>query len=728
MNEQTGPEAASAKHARNRQNEVEQLKTTDSLPEHKGAGGDTISIMMVEETKTKSSGGTARGFLNRMLKTKKLGKKHSSESNPEHKGVGGDSISTMMVKQTKKSSNGSARPFLNLTLKKKKSDKKHSSKSNPELLDFSQNLELGYLAEASQQLLEREKCLFSSQSSAKEVICTEDEKKGLRKDYETLMDHLKMAVHDSFNMENQEMLRSAIMAIAQQEEQDRHWEEAAEESPCWRPMRCRQIHDMIIKEVVEVRLQQVNEEELDTDVLKREVVQIGSVIQNDLLQVVNHVQKCYSSDFNVCDMYAQLYHQAFSTKLKKLLQFSVTGEDYRFILKQINNYPKAILQQDELNSHITIESLGALLTEEDHKSLEEQYLSHKEKEVKTWLSNALKLKEADWQANKKPELIDEYYFCNLALDVIAVIDGAIKDVGDFLGNDKAQQMFLQMGGFLMSYKNSVEEFLKCQQTNMAEIMKAQLFNISKIRERIEKQENLPDEMKVAWLSIASELRDSSHSYFLSPIHKELKVNYRELWTPAWFSKHEEIIGKLEATLNEKIHSLKGLHSACLKELLSQLHFEVMIEYVKRMLKRKLKLKNKDKQEAAACFLCQDSDRINTLFYTNGSEKEWLSVILPRVSEVIKEQDPENLELEICVLLKHHPDLSERQVCQLLQLKNRCPDVHMVRECYHQSTKNLEDSEPTPAFFCHVPGSISLSFFSCFCTLPFFRLNEVPCRK
>lgn len=36
------------------------------------------------------------------------------------------------------------------------------------------------------------------------------------------------------------------------------------------------------------------------------------------------------------------------------------------------------------------------------------------------MSNALTLKEADWQANKKPELIDEYYFCDLALNVIEV--------------------------------------------------------------------------------------------------------------------------------------------------------------------------------------------------------------------------------------------------------------------------------------------------------------------
>lgn len=207
-------------------------------------------------------------------------------------------------------------------------------------MDFGQNLELRYLAEASQTLLKRENCVFRSQSSADEMICTEDEKNDLRKDYETLMDHLKMAVYDSYDMENEKTLTSAIKAVVQQEEQDKLWEEAAEEPPCWRPMRCRQMHDTILKEVVKIRLQRVNEEESDTDMLKRDVVQAGSVIQNDLLQVVNHLQRCYSSDFDICNMYAQLYHQAFSAKLKKRLQFSITAEDYRFILQQINTYSK----------------------------------------------------------------------------------------------------------------------------------------------------------------------------------------------------------------------------------------------------------------------------------------------------------------------------------------------------------------------------------------------------
>lgn len=49
-----------------------------------------------------------------------------------------------------------------------------------------------------------------------------------------------------------------------------------------------------------------------------------------------------------------------------------------------------------------------------------------------------------------------------------------------------------------------------------------------------------------------------------------------------------------------------------------MHSEVMTEYVKRMLKGKLKLKEKDDQENAAGYLCEDSVRINSLFIKSVS--------------------------------------------------------------------------------------------------------------
>ncbi|MCI4389394.1 hypothetical protein PGIGA_G00097460 [Pangasianodon gigas] len=580
----------------------------------------------------------------------------------------------------------------------------------PVILDFNQNLAQNHLAEASQQLLAREDHLFSPQSSDEEVICTEDEKDSLNKDYETLMFHLRMAVNESFNQENQERLRSAIEAIRQQEEKDRHWEEAAEEKrPCWRPLKCREIHDTLLKNVVDVRLQQAHEEENGADKLstsvKREVCRIGKRIQKDLLQVVRDVQQCYTPEFDICNMYAQLYHQAFSTKLMEHARTNIEFQDCIYILCWTHGYfPKDILHQDELKQHINTESLGALLLEEDRKSLEEQYLSHKEVEVRTWLSNALKKEEEIWQTSNKPELIDGCYFSNLALDVIPIINGAMNETVSILGSrDNAQRILLQLDSFLMSYKKSIADLIKGKRINIPDTLKANLFNIKELREYIEKLEDLSDEVKERLLSILSEMRNSCHSYFLSPIHKELKEQYCKLWTPAWFSESLTITGGLLSFLEEMVQHFSDIHSACKKELLNQLHSEVMIEYVKRMLKGKLKLKDKNDQEAAARFLCEDSARINSLFITVGSEKKWLSMILPKVSEVVRLQDTGALQLEIVTLARTYPDISECQVLALLDLKANLSkaDVRSIKKSLNEN-RDSSNAEPTTAFFSKVP--------------------------
>ncbi|KAI4872743.1 hypothetical protein NFI96_026976 [Prochilodus magdalenae] len=628
--------------------------------------------------------------------------------------------------------------------------------SFPVSLNFEQNLEQNYLAEASQQLLAREACLFiiddqGSESTDEQRVRTEEEEMILKKDYETLSMRIWLAVSNSFDRRNQYALESAVTAILQEEEQDQHWKEAGEkECPSWRPMGYQDMHDIVIQSMVKKRIQQVDEEEQAEDKLKKEISQMNMLIQDDMLQVVRDVQACYPPEFGICNMYAQLYHQAFSTKLRQLPRYNIPIEECIFILKQISNYSNKVLHQEELESYISSEALEPLLPAEDLKSLEEQYLSHKENEVKTWLFNILRLEEESWKTNTKPELNDGY-FCSFAQDVIYVtgdrihvglmyhtelltshlqlVDGAMKEATNLLSNrNKAQRILYLLPSFLESYKKSMEDLLRNQE-NITEILKAHLFGIKNLREYIADRDNLPDDMKTEWLSTAADIRDSCHKYFLSPIHDVLKVNYSKLWTPDWFSEHHEFIEELEDKLNKLMHPLKDLDSVCLQELLSQLHFEVMIEYVRRMLKRKLKLKNKDEQETAAAMLCEDSDRINTLFIENGSDKTWLCEILPKVAEVLKVQDSDTLELEICALLKNYPDLTERQIRSILQLKTNisCADNRMIKECYQQSKSNIPDSEPAQLFFCRVPHSFSFNLYSCFCMWPPFK-GTVPCKN
>ncbi|XP_039547760.1 tumor necrosis factor alpha-induced protein 2-like isoform X2 [Pimephales promelas] len=600
-------------------------------------------------------------------------------------------------------------------MKRKKNSKSHETLSVE--LDFTGNLEQNRLTEAQQQLVKAEECLFGSN----EVARTEEMVDKLQTDYEFFILRLRMAIYDSFNEDNQETLKSALTSILQEEEQDRRWAEVAvDQRPKWRPTKCREMHDNLLQTVVEERMKTADEQENKVDKLstslKTEVCRMGKQVQKDLLRVVQNLRECYPPDFDICRTYAQLYHQTFSTRLQELVRSSIDFEDCHYILSWIvNYYPKDVLKHVQLEEHINNSSIGPLLPEEDLKRLEEQYFSYKENEIRQWLVTALEKEVKNFCDDFDPEIMDGYYFSNLAVDVLPLVDATVREVNTLLGcESKARSLLCHLGRFLLSYKASLEELLKRKQENIPKTLSASLNNIYLFRDYVQRPEHLfSDDSRKACLSTLADLKNICHEYFLSRIHSELKPLYRKLWTQAWFAKHSEVEEELMKALENNIDQFKELKPVCREELLAELHVEVMVEYVRRMMKRKLKLKNKEQQDAAAEFMCQDNSQICSVFAKVGSKEEWLCQILPKLSEILRLQDLGSLQIEIVTLARDYPDISEQHVLAVLNLKTNLSssDLRRIKGCLSES-RDREDTESFPSFFskvlvkqkiiCHLP--------------------------
>ncbi|XP_051500726.1 tumor necrosis factor alpha-induced protein 2-like isoform X1 [Myxocyprinus asiaticus] len=591
---------------------------------------------------------------------------------------------------------------------KSQKNSKSAAALTPEttLVDFNMYLEQNCLAEAQQQIVAAEEHLFGSS----EVARAEDEEK-LQTDYETFIIRVRMAIYDSFNEDNQETLKSALTSILQEEAQDRRWAGVAvEQRPKWRPTKCREIHDTLIQTVVEERMKNADEQENGADKLstslKREVCRIGKQVQKDLLRVVRVLRGCYPPDFDIFRMYAQLYHQAFSTRLQELAKSSIDFEDCFYILSWIvDYYPRDVLKHKELEEQFNNSSLGPLLPEEHLKTLEEQYFSYKENEVAKWLSNALEKEVKKWSDGTEPDLFDGCYFSSLAVDVIPLVYGTVREVKTILSSEcKAQIIQCQLDSFLKRYMKSLEDLLKTKQKNIPNTLSANLVNIQQFRDYIQRAENpLPEETRTACLSTLSDLIAICHKYLLCRIHTELKPIYRKLWTQVWFAGHHDVVEELVKALeNNTDHLRKKIKPDCREELLVELHIEVMVEYVRRMMKRKLKLKGKEQQEAAAKFICQDSSKICSVFAKWGSKEEWLSQILPKLAEIVRLQDPESLQIEIVTLAKVYPDLSKQHVLAVLNLKRNLSssDLCRIKGCWCEY-ESMQGTESSRSFFSKV---------------------------
>ncbi|CDQ78720.1 unnamed protein product [Oncorhynchus mykiss] len=148
-----------------------------------------------------------------------------------------------------------------------------------------------------------------------------------------------------------------------------------------------------------------------------------------------------------------------------------------------------------------------------------------------------------------------------------------------------------------------------------------------------------------------------------------------------------------------------LKPICVEELLGRLHMEMMVEYVKRMMKRKMRLKDKEQQEAAATLLAEDSSKLSTYFIEAGSKICWLSEVLPKMAEVVRLQDPGSIQLEIVTLARDFPDLSWRHISALLSLKANLSiaDVRSIKESLVENRPTVTTCNTIPPFFSKVPA-------------------------
>ncbi|XP_046904426.1 tumor necrosis factor alpha-induced protein 2 isoform X2 [Hypomesus transpacificus] len=547
-----------------------------------------------------------------------------------------------------------------------------------DVLTFEQNLDRGFLSTAGKQLLSREELLFGQRSTEET-----EERKHIARDWETLYAKINEALRGTFNPENiPEVLTSAVEAIQQEEEQDRRWEEGRQsgDPPTWRPRRCSALHHSLLQGMVEERLddEEITHLQQGTEKLssvQKDIVRMAKRLKDDLLRVVEVVKGCYPDEMDICNVYASMYHQAFGTRLKGIVAFELCEKDSSYVLQWVNSYYPQMLKKQEFIKEIELENLGKLLPEAVMKPLEEQYITFKQEEVQRQMGVMLSQEEQTWRDGGEPELREGCYYSHLAFDLLPCVSGAIKSAEAVIGDRKnGLRIESLLKNFLDSFKKFQDDVqAKCKirrsPTNSRAVVMANLNSVELVRVYVEKGADIfSGDEKEFCLSIVAAMKSSTYEFVLSPVHIDLKPTYRSLGTKDWLKK-QCVFEKLLEEIGKHIKDLRGLNSACHQELMSRLHLEVSVEYVRRLLKGKITLKNKDMQERAAEVVWGNCQTLHNVFLSEGSSHSWLSEPMGHIAEVLKLQDVNSLQLEIASLALTYPDLSEKHVAALLNLKS-----------------------------------------------------------
>ncbi|KAL6487275.1 hypothetical protein MHYP_G00039010 [Metynnis hypsauchen] len=556
---------------------------------------------------------------------------------------------------------------------------------------FKQNLKEQHFAVAGKQLLNREEHLFSVKqdgvgSSKSLMEEEEDNKESLRKDFEELLEEVWLTMENSFEVQTdneKEALKQAVLVIQQEEEQDRRWEGVAEkERPPWRPRCCRRTHDSLLQNMVQRRMEEAKLDS-NTDIkssIQKEITGKGKQLKEDLLHIAEHVRSCYPGE-NVCQLYAKLYHQEFCATLREIADYGLSDADCSHVLQWVNIHYPSILRRKELKGVIEYEQLEALLPANMLEPLQEQCLTQIEDTLQTWCQNVLRKKKAD------PELRDGCYFSPLATDVINCVHGGITSAQKVLGSySESQRITHQIKEFLIYYQDYLKNVTESNQGNIDAVLKANLLCVRQLREYITtNQELFPAHIKSDCMSLLVSIKELCHGYFTKSVHKDLKGMYAKLGTSEWLKHSEHVCGELLEGVDTHIQKLIDLDKTCLQDMLSHLHKEVLAEYVRTLMKKKIKLGDEKIQQQAVEALCDNNQRIHTLFIEAGSNLYDLKDILPILAELLTIKDPQFIELELVNLSKSYPDFSEAHVCAWLHLRATLStsELRMIKKTFSE---------------------------------------------
>lgn len=200
-----------------------------------------------------------------------------------------------------------------------------------------------HLSEASQQMIQREERLFGDQTETDSLMQQSEEVDKLSADYKNLKSLVVKTLRLSLSPGevSEEALMSAVKAVHQEVYQDQQWEQRGRSSPPWRQGDWKELHDSTLRSLVEDRLDNPSTpppDQLGKSSFQRDVNGMGRQLKEDLLMVVSVVKRCYPPEQDICNFYAMMYHQTFSSRLRKIADFGLEDKDCTFLLRWTNEY------------------------------------------------------------------------------------------------------------------------------------------------------------------------------------------------------------------------------------------------------------------------------------------------------------------------------------------------------------------------------------------------------
>ncbi|XP_077319844.1 tumor necrosis factor alpha-induced protein 2 [Lithobates pipiens] len=530
--------------------------------------------------------------------------------------------------------------------------------------------------------------------------------------YEKLKAEVFRVIKNSITSTDQELLQEAIQAIVEQESEDSKCIPDLINEGSSRPKGWMQTWKECIRQTVEERIQDLpqglpQENNLNgPPTIIFPIITIGKLFKDDLIHLVTHLKACYPENFDVCNTYAQHYHQHIKIRTEEIAQFELCEKDNFAVLCWVQNlYPNEILKNPKLADHIDDSRLEALLSLEVVRLLENNFLRNERDSYDEHMNKAINFEAELWKNEMEPKMLGPHYHSELQIDIIQCHVGSLRKAAEIrpeLKDKLSAVLQINLYKILERYKKVFEEYIFFMEKSKTQnFYRETCITHLNCCLGLRKEERLRQGSHQC-IKLLLRLEDNIYDALLQDFFVDIKNNFKKMSqgsSPFSYQTMQNII-RIAETFMEPFHTLMD---ESYKVLSGKIHTFLVKEHLARILKRKVSYKSVQQMQTLATQIVENAELIDSfsVFYRSG--EDWLKPALPKVAEIIRLQDLNAIQLEVATLVAAYPDIRNKQIEAILYMKGNLSrnevksilkTADMVERTVNDNQKLFESIKPS----------------------------------
>ncbi|XP_028634552.1 exocyst complex component 3-like protein 2 [Grammomys surdaster] len=393
----------------------------------------------------------------------------------------------------------------------------------------------------------------------------------------------------------------------------------------------------------------------------------------DVAAVRGRLAPAYPAGLRAGAVYLRGYHEALAEWLGAAARRRLPLADRYALLHWHNQvYPREILGLVDV---VALENgeLGPLLSAGTLRGLEDECVTDVKAQTRAALLRVLQEDEEQWGSM-------DYRPSNLAQDVCELLEEHTERAPHISQEFVERMAYCCLGGlaeFLQSFQQRVERFHEnpgvrelpsdtyISRTISMVNCGPPLRSLAERLARVGPPESEP--AREASAIALDRVTRLCHRVLAELLFQELQPHFNKLMRRKWLSSSEALDG-IVGTLGAQALALRRMQDEPYQVLVAELHRRALVEYVRPLLRGRLRCRSARTRSRVAGRLREDAAQLQRLFRRLESQAYWLDQVVPHLAEILQLEDTPSIQVEVGVLVRDYPDIRRKHVAALLDIR------------------------------------------------------------